>query len=547
VIDNVVSPARWNFQRLVQPQPFFLLCLSLAVSLGLIVRLPYFFTYDFVLNDGALFVQMAEAIRQNHYALPEVVRYNQINLPFAYPPLAFYLVAFLADALPLDVLGVVRYLPFVFNLLCVGLFILLAFRLIQNKVILLYTSLFFPLIPRSYEWLIMGGGVTRSVGFFFALIAIYQSTHLSKRDLQSFGYCSLFLSMAALSHLEWGITGMVTVLLLILFREFNHRGWMLSIALAGVVLSATSPWWITILVRHGLQPFTAASETSQWALVNILLFFKIFDDGLGLTLSGFAIIGWLLCIFRKIWFFPTWLVAIFLTTPRHGPTAAAMPLAILAAVGLAQFFRPFLGRTVSSTRNWLTRWAGSSNLLQARSLPQRRLNLIIFSGVAAVICLLILTRTVYAAHTPLVALTGSERAAMSWIRDNTPTASKFVVLSRSTSWENDRAAEWFPVLSDRQSLTTAQGLEWLPGQVFHAKVEQIKQLKKRQAVGEAELARYLDSHFGSFQYVAIFIPESERRTGQFLRSRSYQIAYSNDAVLVLERLNPGKDTRQSIA
>lgn len=544
---DVASPVRWNLQHLVQHKSFFLLCLSLSVSLGLIVRLPYFFTYDFVLNDGALFVQMAEAIRQNHYALPEAVRYNQINLPFAYPPLAFYLVAFLTDAFRRDVLEIVRYLPLVFNLLCVGLFILLAFRLIQNKVILLYASLFFPLIPRSYEWLIMGGGVTRSVGFFFALIAIYQSTHLLKRDLQSFGYCSLFLSMAALSHLEWGITGMVTVLLLIWSREFNQHGLMLSIALGGVVLSATSPWWMTILMRHGLEPFTAASETSQWNLANILLFFKIFDDGLGLPLSVLAIIGWLLCVARKNWFFPTWLVVIFLTTPRHGPTAAAMPLAILAAVGLAQFLQPFLLRVTPSTKDWLSGWVGSPNLLPGRSLPQRRLNPIIFSGVAAVICLLILTMTVYAARTPLVALTGSERAAMSWIRENTPAVSKFVVLSSSTSWENDRAAEWFPVLSDRKSLTTAQGLEWLPGQVFHAKVEQIKQLKERQAFSEAALARYLESHFSSFQYVAMFIPESDRGYGQFLRSQRYQVVYSNDAVLVLERLKPGRDSRQSIA
>jgi len=523
------------------------MCLLLSLSLGLIVRLPYFFTYDFVLNDGALFVQMAEAIRQKNYALPEVVQYNQINLPFAYPPLAFYLVAFLTDAFRLDILEVVRYLPLVFNLLGIGTFILLTTCLIQNKVILLYTSLFFPLIPRSYEWLIMGGGVTRSVGFFFALIAAYQSTRLLfKRDLQSFGYCSLFLSMAALSHLEWGITGMITVLLLIWSREFNQRGLLLSIALGAVVLVTTSPWWATVLMRHGLDPFMAASKTSQWNLANILLFFKIFDDGLGLPLSVLAILGWLRCVAKRNWLLPLWLIVIFLTTPRHGPTAAAMPLAILAAIGLAQILLPFLLRATTSRKGWLTGSVGGCHLLPERSLAQQQLKPIIFSGFISVLCLLVLTQTVYVTRTPLVALMGSERAAMGWIKKNTPTASKFIVLSNSASWEDDRAAEWFPILSDRKSLTTAQGLEWLPGQVFHAKVEQIEQLKGRQALGGSGLARYIESHFGSFKYVALFIPRYEHTYRQSFLSKHYQVVYANEAVLVLERL-PGRGSLESIA
>jgi len=169
VIDNVknlLQTEAWA-ARSKKEIPFLLLCLSLSIILGLLVRLPYFFSYDFALNDGALFAQMSEAIRLNHYILPEVVEYNRTVIPFAYPPLAFYVVAFLTDLLRLDVLDVVRYLPLGFNLLSIGAFVLLASQLINNKLVFLYTCLFFPLIPRSYEWLIMGGGVTRSVGFFF--------------------------------------------------------------------------------------------------------------------------------------------------------------------------------------------------------------------------------------------------------------------------------------------------------------------------------------------------------------------------------------------
>lgn len=524
---------------------FLLLCLSLSVILGFIVRIPYFFIYDFALNDGALFVQMSEAIRLNGYILPETVLYNRTEIPFAYPPLSFYLVAFLTDLFNFNVLDVVRYMPLVFNILSIGTFVLLASRLIKDKVILLYTSVFFPLIPRSYEWLIMGGGVTRSVGFFFALIATYEANRiLSKYDIRRFIYCSLFLSMTVLSHLEWGITGVVTVTLLILSKQFSRRGFVLIVALGAVVLLMTSPWWITVLTRHGLAPFMAASKTSEWeplTFERIVSVLKIFDDGLGLPLSGLAIIGWLLSVARKDWFLPVWFITIFLTTPRHGPTAAAMPLAILASVGLAQFLMPILIQSATFTKNKFNAirviW---SKLSSNNTFIQRLINNhVVVSCIIAVIFLFLMTNINYTKQTPLVALTESERSAMVWLKDNTPSDAEFIVLTTSSSWQDDRVAEWFPVLSDRKSLTTAQGLEWVPGDVFRSKVESIKELKRNQASGDNGLANYVESHYDSFQYIAVFIPQINPSYGEFVES-GYRVVYDNDLVLVFERIRLNK-------
>lgn len=520
---------------------FYLLCLSLSVVLGLLVRLPYFFRYDFALNDGALFVQMSEAIRTNNYILPATVEYNQTEIPFAYPPLAFYLVAFLADSFALNILDVVRYMPLGFNILSICAFILLVSSLIKNQVILLYTSLFFPLIPRSYEWLIMGGGVTRSVGFFFTLIAAYQGNRiLLKHSIAPFVLCSLFLSMAALSHLEWGITGVVTVSLLILSKQFSKRSFTLIVALGVVVLVVTAPWWITVLIRHGLDPFMAARKTSEWKLVkfeNVVLSLKIFDDGLGTPLSVLAVIGWLLSVTKGDWFLPVWLIAIFLTTPRHGPTAGAMPLAILASIGLAQFLMPSLMQAVAAAKKKLNfvhvAWSRSfRKKIFFQHLPPGSF---VASCVISVALILMLTQTNYAKHTPLVALTGSERSAMAWIKNNTPSKSEFVLLSRSSSWEDDRIAEWFPILSGRKSLTTAQGLEWMPGDVFHSKVESIKELKRNQALGN-RVVGYIESHYDSFQYIAAFIPRINPSYGNFVGSGRYRVVYKNDSSLVFERI-----------
>lgn len=536
---------------------FLLLCLSSSLILGLIVRLPYFFTYNFALNDGALFVQMSNAIRENNYILPATVLYNKTEIPFAYPPLSFYLIACFTDLFDLNVLDVIRYMPLFFNILCLCVFTLLAARLIKHKAILLYTCLFFPLIPRSYEWLIMGGGVTRSVGFFFTLLAIYQADRfLTKKNYQTFICCSLPLSMALLSHLEWGITSLLTVSLLILYnspqiskltsyqvrptnpirllyKQLHQRGFILIVSLGTAIMIMTSPWWATVVFRHGLTPFMAASKTSEWephTIASITSALKIFDDGLGgIPLSALAIIGWLISLARKDWFLPVWLVAIFLTTPRHGATPAAMPLAILASIGLVQFVIPTLLWAATFIRDIFQpgRAAQSKNTNSTFR--------VVAVGVITVIFVLFMNKNYYVQHTPLIAITSNERSGMAWIKEHTPSDAKFIVLTDSVSWQDDRVAEWFPVLANRKSLTTAQGLEWLPGGAFHSEVKRIVELKNKQALGGRKLAGQIESDYDSFQYVAIFIPHAEPSYGEFLETGHYRVVYAQDSVLVFEK------------
>src|SRR3954468_14221949 len=81
-----------------------------AVLLGLFLRLLRVVGEDFPLNDGALFVQMTEDLRAAGYHLPATTTYDYAGIPFAYPPLAFYVAGWLAD-LGVPLLDVVRLLP----------------------------------------------------------------------------------------------------------------------------------------------------------------------------------------------------------------------------------------------------------------------------------------------------------------------------------------------------------------------------------------------------------------------------------------------------
>src|SRR4029450_438849 len=96
------------------------------------------------------------------------------NLPFAYSPLGFYPPAFLHAAGGFDLIGLFRVLPLVFSCLCVLAFYLLARDLAPTRSTLIASLVTFAVLPRSFLWLIMGGGLTRSLGFCFAMLTLWE-------------------------------------------------------------------------------------------------------------------------------------------------------------------------------------------------------------------------------------------------------------------------------------------------------------------------------------------------------------------------------------
>lgn len=56
-------------------------------------------------------------------------------------------------------------------------------------------------------------------------------------------------------------------------------------------------------------------------------------------------------------------------------------------------------------------------------------------------------------------LSPSEINAFGWIKENTPEESRFMVITGNAPL-TDPVSEWFPALSERSSIATAQGYEW---------------------------------------------------------------------------------------
>ena len=144
-----------------------------ALAVGALIRGWHVWGADFPLNDGGLFYVMVRDIQHAHYHLPAFTSYNGAHIPFGYSPLTFYLAAALNDA-GVDLLTLFRVLPFLASTACIAAFYLLARDMLESRAAIAASLLAFAIVPRGFVWLLMGGGLTRSFGYLFALLALHQ-------------------------------------------------------------------------------------------------------------------------------------------------------------------------------------------------------------------------------------------------------------------------------------------------------------------------------------------------------------------------------------
>src|SRR3954468_24754441 len=138
--------------------------LALAVALGIAVRAYHVLSQDFPLNDGGLFFAMVRDLQAAHYHLPAFTSYNDAGIPYGYSPLGFYLAGLLDDLTPLTLIDLFRWLPLTVSALTVVAFAWLARGLLSSRAAVVVSVLAFSLVPRSFIWMLMGGGLTRSLG-----------------------------------------------------------------------------------------------------------------------------------------------------------------------------------------------------------------------------------------------------------------------------------------------------------------------------------------------------------------------------------------------
>ena len=427
------------------------LLLLVAILLGGLVRFLPALTAGFPVNDGGMFMLMSEELKANHYALPAFTAYNQAHIPFAYPPLGFYVTALISDLFSLPVMAVERWSPALVSTLALLAFFLMAREALNSDHQAGLATIFYGLAPASFGWAVMGGGITRAYGLAFLYLTVAWTMRLYARPRATTALLTaVFGALAALSHPETGLQAAAACLLLWFFRGRSRMSMGWSIVVAVCVLVFTAPWWGTVLAVHGAAPFLSATQTSNDRVTAIVQLVTLQIDGNNVFFPvtvALGLIGLVAGLARRRYLLPLWFLLPFLVDPRSAGGIAMIPLAMMAAVGFDQVLAPGLLALRSRTGDWF----------------RDRFALATLSGV---LLYLFFSAGVFGIKLANASLSEPDRRTIAWVRENVDPGSVFLLLTGEPYSMKDPLQEWFPALTPSISMTTIQGLEWTLGPHF---------------------------------------------------------------------------------
>jgi hypothetical protein len=497
------------------------LFLFTAMLFGAVVRFWPAVTNGFPLNDGGMFYTMIRDLKAGQYLLPEFTTYNFADIPFAYPPLGFYIAASLSALLHVPELQILLWLPALVNTLSIFIFYKLAEQILPSRMSASLAVMIYALSPRAFIWQVMGGGITRAFGMLFLLLMLWQAVQLFKEYTHKKLLLTILFGVGAvLSHPQTALHAALGGALLFAFYGLNKRGMISALSVAlGVTLLAV-PWWGTVLSRYGVQPFISAGQTSQRTLESYLAILRF--DGLGDTLFFpvllFALIGVWVTFKRRDFFLVTWAVLAYLIDPRGGDGIALLPLSMLAGMGLLK----------------LSELISRSDSQQAEGVMlQRASQILVFS----LMFYLILVASIFDFQLVNTSLKSADLKMITWVKSNVDDKKTFLLSTGREFSMSDPLQEWFPALTDQYSATTMQGLEWTLGSNFFPWYDQL--IAFQHCADVNCVSEWSMRNAVTYDYLIVAIPSESDNSelANSLRSLALSTRNSDSYILVNESAN----------
>lgn len=429
-----------------------------SILLGGWFRIYPAFLAGFPVNDGGMFYTMIMDVQANHFWLPFNTSYNSLNIPFAYPPLAFYVGAVASYFFQVSLEEVIRWLPGIVNILCLVAFYFLAKEILIEPLVSGVSTFVYAMIPHMYEWPSMGGGLTRSFGMLFMMLTVLYAYRLFKNENQrDFLATVIFGSLTVLSHPESIVYTLGVCVCAWYGQSRTFKGFLYGVYIAIGVLLITLPWYGTIIYRHGIDVLLSAVQTGKHSLWSPLILMNM--DGITsetyLDLLGVVcVLGIAVLVIRKEYFIPLMLIVIYLVGPRSAHTIGNIALALSGGFFITEVVLPSIGNS--------------------------RRGFVIF---LIIILPYLFINSAYQGYMIAKNHVGlSDRSAMQWVSQYAPVGSQFLILTGNTDAMCDSVSEWFPSLAKQSSLTTVQGREWLLGEKFQEFVD--KRAEIQQCISE---------------------------------------------------------------
>ena len=506
---------------------------------GLAIRISAPLATSFPLNDGGLFYRMILDLQEHHFALPIYTTYNNALLPFAYPPFAFYFYGAISRLGNIHILKLMQFLPSIISALTIPAFYLLAREMLDSKAQVLLALLAFTFVPRGFDWLIMGGGVTRSLGLLFTILAMRQAYCLFSNQSKYTIFPMIIVgSLVVYTHPEATIHTIISAIVFFLWKGRSIKGVLLAANVTLGVLLLTSPWWLTIVSRHGIDPFlaaiSAAKQNSYDPLLGLLVLFRFnFTDEPNITLVAiFGLIGLFALLVKKKIFIPFWFLSMHTIEPRGGPLYMMIPMAMFAGVALEQIVLPGLramppdGEVISKTDKWGEDWA--YHLIKGRYVKFFLVFLFTYNSLFAY--------QVASNINQQSSLSKADLDAFTWVRYNTPADSQFALITQGLPL-NDATSEWFPSLTKRANVAAVFGYEWVNDGNFGERLDSYQKLQECATQGITCLDQWAQETGQTLSYVYVKKAHGSKisqtsLSAYLINSPEYETIYSTSSILI---------------
>ena len=502
---------------------------GLAVIIGAVVRVNFVSGSEFPLNDGGYFLRMTEDLITNGFSLPEYSTYNNAAIPFAYPPLGFYIVGGLNFFFGFPLLGLFFYFPLIISIITIPVYFYLTGKFFDSLLFRGLATYIFATLPRSFEWFVMGGGVTRSLGLVFGILSVgfFDNLITNNRKTRHLLLFSVFGALTILSHPVASLFLVFSIFILAIYKGIDKTILGESAIAAGLILLFTSPWWVSVLNHHELTPFINAGNTGHinWFEVkNLITQVYGYENPYFLSLIGVLALVGLLDKDRNLSFKVGSLVIIgYIVIPRGGVDYLSTYYAILGALGV---------RVIISSWGYYNKTANqSSNQLQ-------------LTGKSRAVILFLVVYLMLGAYTykfvnnkSQLRLTAEDIQSMEWIRDNTDISSNILIVPQNRVdrfWWNDYRAEWLPVISNRVSIITVQGYEWLPD-IFTPRIIDYVELRNCVNFGAECLIDWNRERDNVIDYVLVAgFEEDPLLIKDYSENKNFRLVYQNFTNIIFE-------------
>jgi hypothetical protein len=126
---------------------------------------------------------------------------------------------------------------------------------------------------------------------------------------------------------------------------------------------------------------------------------------------------------------------------------------------------------------------------------------------------------------------------MAWATENTSPDSAFLLVT-DESWWKDPASEWFPALTQRASLATPQGYEWLPRGQFQQRAELYNSLQLCAEQESTCLQDWATTAQTPFHYVYVSKSCCSSLRHSLQLDADYELIYNEPGVVIFARRSP---------